>query len=69
MIHDHLLTAQQVADYAQVKRRQILEAARKGELESITVGRGTKRPRRRFTPEAVDRWLWSITDTKEPKIL
>jgi excisionase family DNA binding protein len=68
MIHDHLLTAQQVADYAQVKRRQILTAARKGTLESVIVG-GKKKPRRRFTPEAVDRWLWSITDTKEPKIL
>jgi excisionase family DNA binding protein len=68
MIQSGLLTAQQVADYAQVKRYQILEAARKGKLESVIVG-GKKRPRRRFTPEAVDRWLWSITETKEPKIL
>ena len=63
-----LLTVEEVAQYAGVKPRRILEAARAGQLESIPIGKGTTRIHdRRFTPEAVDRWLQSIT--KEPKIL
>lgn len=65
-----ILTAQQVADYAKVKKRRILEAARKGELESINVGKGIKYASgRRFTQAAVDRWLKSLTEGNDPLIL
>ena len=72
MKSDRLLTVQEVADYARVKPRRILQACRSGELLSVNFGRGTKHVwERRFTPEEVERWIKSLTEqnTKEPTIL
>jgi excisionase family DNA binding protein len=68
---EKILTLQEVADYLRVPIRRIREAVRNREIEFLDFSPpGSTRPKtRRFTQAAVDRWMQSLSQQKEPQIL
>jgi excisionase family DNA binding protein len=68
---EKFLTLEEVADYARVPLRRIREALRNHEIDFLDFSPpGSTRPKmRRVTQAAVDRWLQSLSQQKEPQIL
>jgi excisionase family DNA binding protein len=68
---ERILTLQEVADYVRVPIRRIREAVRNREIEYLDFSPpGSTRPKtRRFTQAAVNKWLSSLSQQKEPQIL
>lgn len=56
---DRLLTLGEVAAYLRCSKKTVSEHVRTGEIRYVAIGKGTKRPRPRFTPADVEDFIES----------
>src|SRR5947207_2082579 len=63
----NLMTSIQAAAYLNVTPEQLSKFVRDGELKFVNLGRGSKRPRYRFTKEDLDAFILSRTKQEQPQ--